>query len=257
LLYSDFILIGEADAKAPAQLEALFKVRMLRQILRKMTPLLMKAYYKIALPAPPNLRGDRDIEHSFIAANIPKGPGRGLDFGCSTTYLALIAARHGYKMIAIDLASVRWFYKHDNTTFVQEDFLKLKLETSRLDLIINCSAIEHVGLTRYGDDEDEDGDLKVMSKMHDVLKPGAKMLLTIPVGQDTIHAPLHRIYGEQRLPELLKGYKIEKKEFWIKDSENLWVTVPEKEALQYQTKAGLYGLGCFVLKISKAVKNKK
>jgi len=220
---------------------------MLRQILRKLTPLLVKIYYKMALPAPPNLRGDRHIEHSFIAANIPRGPGRGLDYGCSTTYLALIAARHGFKMIAVDLAPVQWFYKHDNATFVQEDFLKLKLETSRLDLIINCSAVEHVGLTRYGDVEDEDGDLKVMSRMHEVLKPGAKMLLTVPVGQDAIHAPLHRIYGKQRLPQLLKGYKIEKKEFWIKDNENVWIKVPEKKAIEWQTKSTIYALGCFVL----------
>jgi hypothetical protein len=41
------------------------------------------------------------------------------------------------------------------------------------------------------------------------------MLLTIPAGEDAVFAPLTRIYGSQRLPQLLKGYTVEKDIFWV------------------------------------------
>jgi hypothetical protein len=57
-----------------------------------------------------------------------------------------------------------------------------------------------------------------MAKMRQLLKHGGKMLLTIPVGQDALYPSSHRVYGRERLPRLLDGYIVEKKEYWIKMS---------------------------------------
>jgi len=93
-----------------------------------------------------DLTGDRDIEWSWVASQMPKGPGEALDFGPGGSSLGLIAAEAGYNVTAIDLQPITWPYHHPNLRFVQGDVLKLQLQKNHFDLIINCSVIEHVGL---------------------------------------------------------------------------------------------------------------
>ena len=118
------------------------------RFVQKMEPTLVNLYRKISEPPIPNLKGDRDIEYSWVAANMPQGPGRALDFGCGSSYLGLIAAQRGFKVTALDLASVNWSYVHPNLTFLQRDIFDLNFLPSSLDLIINCSAVE---LLDWGD----------------------------------------------------------------------------------------------------------
>lgn len=225
---------------------------MIRNILRKLEPLSVWLYRRVLEPPPPNLRGDRDIEYSWIVANLPKGGGEALDFGCGTgSYLGLIAARQGFNVTAIDFGDVKWPYFHPKLKFIQGDFLKLDFPSRSFNLIINCSSIEHVGLAgRYGIKENRpDGDLEAMAKMRKILKPKGKMLLTIPVGQDAVFSPLYRVYGEKRLPKLLEGYVIEKKEYWVKNDKNQWILADEVTALNVKPKEYFCSLGCFVLRI--------
>jgi SAM-dependent methyltransferase len=196
------------------------------------------------------LIGDRQIEWSFVISNMPAGPGKALDFGPgSGSFLGLIAAFRGYKVVAVDLEKINWPYFHPNLKFIQGDFLKIDFPLKSFDLIINCSSVEHVGLAgRYGIKENlPDGDLETMAKMRLLLKWKGKMLLTVPIGQDTVFLPFHRVYGKKRLPKLLEGYLIEKKEFWLKNDKNQWILAEEKEALNLIPDRNFYGLGCFVL----------
>jgi SAM-dependent methyltransferase len=222
---------------------------MLGQTILKIEPTLIHFYRRLTEPPPPNLRGDRNIEYSWIAANIPPGPGEALEFGCGSSWLSLVAARRGFHTLAIDLIPVMWPYVHPLARFVRTDVLDLNLQPSSLDLVINCSAIEHVGLARYGDRGNADGDLAAMRHMHGFLKPSGIMLLSIPVGQDATVAPLHRIYGTKRLPLLLNGFHVQAKEYWTKDDQNRWIVVAEDEALNQELRPNTYALGCFVLSV--------
>ena len=221
----------------------------MKMIIQKLEPILQRIYYKISYPSSPNLRGDRDVEFSWIAANLPLGPGKALDFGCGVSNLALMAARRGFVTTAIDLRPVQWFYTFPNLNFVQGDIFNLGFEPSSFGLIINCSSVEHVGLVgRYSVVQDRpDGDVEAMDLMARLLKPSGTMLLTIPVGRDAVFVPLHRVYGEKRINKLLSGYVIEKEEYWIKDEYNRWQLSEKKKALDSEPKQGLYSLGCFVL----------
>jgi SAM-dependent methyltransferase len=214
-----------------------------------MKSLLVSIYNKLTEPPVPNLKGDRDIEHSWIGGNIPEGPGLALDFGCGPFSLGLLAARRGFTVTAIDLEPVIWYYEHPSLRFLQGDIFKLPLPSDHYDLIINCSSIEHVGLAgRYGVTESRpDGDIEVMAILKNLLKSGKLMLLTIPVGRDRVFRPLHRVYGQDRLPKLLEGWKIQKNEFWIKDSLNRWIIVEKSVALDIDPVKHRYGLGLFVL----------
>ena len=203
-----------------------------------------------------NLFGDREIEWSFIVSRLPEGPGEALDFGASFGNLSIAAARRGLHVLALDLEPERFAWKHPNVDFLCADLLKAELSIHSFDVIMNCSAVEHVGLQgRYGIAVEEgDGDLEAMKKFRSLLKPTGMMLMTIPCGQDAAIAPWHRVYGEKRLPRLLDGFEIKEEEFWTKQSDNRWQLSDREIALAYVPTGHpsdptlcSYSIGCFVL----------
>jgi SAM-dependent methyltransferase len=197
-----------------------------------------------------DLRGDRDVEWSWVASRLPAGPGEALDFGPGGSHLALVAAQKGFRVTAVDLQPVTWRYTHAGLRFVQGDFLKMSFPKHMFDLVINCSTVEHVGLAgRYGVRHPRpDGDLEAMTYLRTVLKPGGCMVLTIPVGRDTVVGSLHRVYGSHRLERLLHGYLIEDQQYWTKNAQNEWALVDRAAALMVDPLARAYALGCFVLR---------
>lgn len=206
-----------------------------------------------------NLLGDRHIENSFIISRIDGHAGRALDFGCSGSYMGLYAAMKGYEVTGIDLNSEGMPWIHKNFKYIEGDFLQTDFDINTFDLIINCSAVEHVGLSgRYGVNESADsGDIDAMNKMLKVLKPGGMMLLTIPVGKDSVFPPYCRVYGEKRLPKLLDGYRITEEIFYTKKEElgNKWIITSKEDALastpymrSVNPGKNFCSLGCFALK---------
>ena len=202
------------------------------------------------VPTLPNLVGDRDVEWSWVASHMPAGPGEALDFGPGGSSLGLLAAQRGFRVTATDLRPVNWPYLHPDLRFVQGDLLNLSLPKYLFDVVINCSTVEHVGLVgRYGVSEPRpEGDLDAMTHLRSLMKPGAVMILTIPVGRDAVVGALHRVYGLQRLGRLLQGYTIEKQQYWAKNAANVWTLVDRQEALNVAPGEQLYGLGCFVVR---------
>jgi hypothetical protein len=84
--------------------------------------------------------------------------------------------------------------------------------------------------------------------MREVLRPEGRMVMTVPVGQDLVCPPLHRIYGIERLPRLLAGYAIEEQQFWWKrPRRSTWEQTDRETALATQGSASFYALGLFVL----------
>jgi 2-polyprenyl-3-methyl-5-hydroxy-6-metoxy-1,4-benzoquinol methylase len=197
-----------------------------------------------------DLAGDRDVEWSWVAAHMGSGPGAALDFGNGGSALGFIAAERGFDVTAVDLEAVTWPYAHERLRFVRGDLFDLPLAKAGFDLVLNCSAIEHVGLPgRYGVSEARpDGDLDAMARMRDLMKPGAVMLLTVPIGRDAVFAPLHRVYGAERLPRLLSEFTVASRAFWLKRGENRWIAAPEADALAFEPRERLYAIGCFVLR---------
>lgn len=204
-----------------------------------------------------NLTGDRDIEYSFIASRLPQGPGEALDFGSAFANLSLHAIQRGWNVTGVDLLSYPIYWRHPNFRFVMGDFLKLEFSPASFDLILNCSAVEHVGLPGRYDVEtpESDGDIAAMKKMLTLLKPGGLMLLTLPAGRDTVIAPLHRVYGAIRLPKLLQGFEVVEQLFWAKNSENCWLPADRGAALAFVPTSNRadpascsYALACFILK---------
>ena len=217
----------------------------------------VKRQAKAAAGAGVDLWGDREIEWAYVAAKMGDGPGRLLDFGASSGNLSMVAAQRGYQVLALDLGSENFPWKHAKVEFQQGDLLECRLLPGRFDVILNCSAVEHVGLKgRYGvSGEESDRDLEAMKVMRRLMKPDGKMVLTIPCGKDAAIAPWHRVYGEMRLPKLLQGFEVADEQYWVKKSDNRWYANDRETAMAFvptghpsdATRCS-YALGCFVLR---------
>jgi SAM-dependent methyltransferase len=195
----------------------------------------------------PTLQGDRWIEWSFCFARLAEGNGRTLDFGSDIGFLALGAAQRGHEVVAFDREELDIDYEHERVHAVQGDVLTYDFGGERFDQIINCSTVEHVGLSgRYGSFEAPDGDLEAMATLRGLLTPTGRMILTIPVGRDLVAAPLHRVYGEERLPRLLQGFTILEEQFWCKQ-DSRWRQAERTQALSVVGSQSFYALGLFVL----------
>jgi SAM-dependent methyltransferase len=208
-----------------------------------------KKLHRYLYPRALDLTGDREIEWLFVAANIPEKAGTALDFGCGDMPMGLAAALKGYEVYAIDLTAVQWSFVHPAIKFIQGDLNSYDFGDKKFEAILNCSTIEHVGLPgRYGSLNEADGDLRAMQRLLALLAPGGKLLMTIPVGQDQVCAPYHRIYGKERLLRLLQGYETIHEEYWVKrPGSNKWVQAGRDEALTLKGSPAFYGLGLFVL----------
>jgi SAM-dependent methyltransferase len=203
-----------------------------------------------------NIYGERDVEWSFLSSEMPEGHGEALEFGCENAYMSLVAAQKGYRVLANDLQEQNFLWQHPNVQFCAGDFLKLDLPKDHFDLVINCSSVEHVGIAgRYGiTAEQSEGDIEVVQRFAEILKPGGLLLMTAPCGQDAVMAPWCRVYGESRLPRLLAPLRSKKELYWIKNENNQWVPCSREVALTFKpyhnpldAHGCSYALGGFVL----------
>ncbi len=196
------------------------------------------------------LTGDREIEWSWSLAQLPSVPSRVLDFGAGNGVLSLGAAVHGHSVVAVDLEPCMFAFDPNGIEYLRGDINELEFEPDSYDYVINCSTVEHVGLPgRYsGSSDDSEADLRAMERLARLMKPGAEMGLTIPVGQDALFSPLHRIYGPERLPRLIAPFEIASEEFWAKPLGERWQKVGRESALAEQGSRSYYALGLFRLR---------
>jgi len=201
-------------------------------------------------PRPPrggfDLAGEKIIDWGWICAHLPPGQRRALEIGCgeSPTVTGMLA--RGYEVTCVDL-DAKILTELNGFHFVKGDFNSVEL-VPEFDVIVACSALEHFGLAgRYGAAADRDGDLKAMSKVRSLLSPRGEAFVTIPVGQDAVHMPWHRVYGPERLPRLLQGFTIKDSCFWTKNPWGPWYETTLKHALDQPVSIHRYALGQFIL----------
>jgi hypothetical protein len=124
------------------------------------------------------------------------------------------------------------------------------MPADKFNWVLNVSSIEHFGLAGRYDVETSlsEGDIWGMRKLLEIMEPGATMILTIPVGIDSVFSPMHRVYGKHRLPRLLWGYMVIHSTGYVK-REGKWNPAPIEVAMREEptTEPWYYGIGCFTL----------
>jgi SAM-dependent methyltransferase len=133
------------------------------------------------------------------------------------------------------------------------DLLNLPFDNGSVNSLSCMHVVEHIGLGRYGDPLDPDGDLKAISELIRVLAPDGNLLFVVPVGKKSrIMFNAHRIYSYEQILSYFSVLKL--MEFaLIPDDPNAGGLI--YNASSDMVDACTYGCGCFWFK--KCIKTKK
>lgn len=131
-------------------------------------------------------------------------------------------------------------------TIGTQDLKGLSFETGSIPSLSCMHVVEHIGLGRYGDDIDPDGDLKAISELKRVVAPGGLLLFVVPCGaQPKICFNAHRIYTLEMVKSYFEEFELLEMSL-ITDHPDDPAFIALAEAVDF-TRQG-YGCGCFVLR---------
>ena len=123
------------------------------------------------------------------------------------------------------------------------DLLALPFADASIPSLSCMHVVEHVGLGRYGDPVDSEGDLKAISELKRVLAIKGNLLFVVPIGQPKVMFNAHRVYSYDQIIEYFSG--LELKEFALipdrPENGDLVFNAP-KDLIDKQN----YGCGCFL-----------
>lgn len=119
------------------------------------------------------------------------------------------------------------------------NLLNLPFENVSISSLSCMHVIEHVGLGRYGDPLDPDGDLKAIAELKRVLKPGGNLFFVAPIGKPRVQFNAHRIYSYEQIAGYFSGIEI--KQFALVDDRGQF-SIDASPAYANQQ---VYGCGCW------------
>lgn len=104
--------------------------------------------------------------------------------------------------------------------------------------------VEHIGLGRYGDPIDSEGDIKAINELKRVCSIGGDILFVVPVGKERIQFNAHRIYAFNTIINLFgPGFTL--KEFSLVTDNNDFSENINLEQVKDLVERQNYGCGCF------------
>jgi SAM-dependent methyltransferase len=124
------------------------------------------------------------------------------------------------------------------------DLLNLPF-ASRSILSLSCMhVVEHIGLGRYGDPLDPQGDQKAMRELQRVIAPGGNLLFVTPVGRPCIRFNAHRIYTYQQITDAFSELSLHQFALLTDDAQQGLLEDADPALVKSQS----YGCGCFWFK---------
>ena len=110
-------------------------------------------------------------------------------------------------------------------------------------LSLSCMhVVEHVGLGRYGDPLDPEGDAKAMGELERVIAPGGSLLFVTPIGRPVLRFNGHRIYSPE---QILKQFSSLRLIEFVLIPEHNEDGPPIRNPTPEQVAKESYGCGCF------------
>ncbi len=125
------------------------------------------------------------------------------------------------------------------------DLLRLPFRDREVESLSCMHVVEHVGLARYGDPMDPDGDLEAMRELERVVAPGGSLLFVVPVGQPRIQFNAHRIYGYEQVLDVFRELELAEFALIPDDERQGGLIVGADPALVRHQR---YACGCFWLR---------
>ena len=128
----------------------------------------------------------------------------------------------------------------------QGDLTRLHFPDNSVASLSCMHVIEHVGLARYGDPLDYDGDLKAVAEVRRVIAPGGQLLFVVPIGgQARIQFNAHRIYTYRQVLGMFPDFALVEFALIPDDGSPLGLV---RHAAEDLSNLQRYGCGCFWLR---------
>lgn len=126
-----------------------------------------------------------------------------------------------------------------------QDLTCLSFENNSIHSLSCMHTVEHIGLGRYGDKIDYDGDLKAMKELTRVLAIKGNLLFVVPIGGiASIQFNAHRIYTKDLIISHFIDLGLSLKEFVLipeNEKDGALLINPYDQLIKTQS----YGCGCF------------
>ena len=162
-------------------------------------------------------------------------PEKHIDISSSLYFVTTLSAFvpvdfYDYRPVELNLSGLTSFFG---------DVTGLSFADNSIKSLSCLHVIEHIGLGRYGDPLDPQGDIKAAQELIRVLSPDGCLLIAVPVGRQRLQFNAHRIYNVEQVIKMFSP--LELNSFALIDDHNQFTLDADFEIANIQK----YGCGCF------------
>jgi hypothetical protein len=125
-------------------------------------------------------------------------PDKHCDVGSSLNFCSIASAIVPTKFIDIRPATI---FLNDLTVEPRNLTVNDYWQDEEFDSLSCMHVVEHIGLGRYGDSLDVNGDLKAISNLLRAVKKNGQLFFVVPVGKPEIYFNAHRVYSSKWIIE--------------------------------------------------------
>jgi SAM-dependent methyltransferase len=164
-------------------------------------------------------------------------PNKHVDISSTVNFCAIVSA-----FVPVDFYDFRPAPIELNGLYTgAADLTQLHFPSDSIASLSCMHVIEHVGLGRYGDPLDPDGDLKAISELVRVVAPGGDLLVATPIGQPRVAFNAHRVYDYEAFARYFAPLELVEFTLIEEHGEGGLIVAPEPE----RVRAEYYACGCF------------
>ncbi len=164
-----------------------------------------------------------------------------VDISSSVAFAAMVSAFVPLRFYDYRPANL----KLSGLTCDRADLLALPFADGSIPSLSCMHVVEHVGLGRYGDPVDAEGDRKAMRELARVVAPGGDLLFVVPVGRERVAFNAHRVYSCERVLRAFAGFDLVRLDLIPDDARAAGMI---EDATPAQVNAQRLGCGCFWFK---------
>jgi hypothetical protein len=177
------------------------------------------------------------IYHPAWAARIIKktAPEKHVDISSTLHFCSMLSAFVKTEFYDFRPASLTL----DNLICLKADLADLHFESGSIISLSCMHTIEHIGLGRYGDPIDAEGDMKAIDELKRVCAKNGDLFIVVPVGIKRIQFNAHRIYHPMDMINYMDGFIL--KNFSLITDDGLFIDNADLNMAAIQK----YGCGCY------------
>lgn len=165
-------------------------------------------------------------------------PAKHIDISSITQFTTIISAFIPVEFYDYRPANIRL----SNYITGSADLTNLHFESGSVNSLSCMHTVEHIGLGRYGDPIDSEGDIKAIKELQRVLMPNGNLLFVVPIGKPRIEFNAHRVYSYDTIISLFNELTLKEFSLIPDDFENTgYITNPPCDLIDRQN----WGCGCF------------